>query len=154
MRTPVFRPPIGVLLLHPFQLPAVVSLFVLSVTFTIWPELLDHAAVSFEVRGPVHHIWHYSLLGGAIVTLLGMFYVSRRYVQIELAGVCVLTGAVLLNLVAAISDLGAGSVTGIGLALRIAFVLGMVIRAYILLVQPAVVLPVAVAPSRDEQVDG
>lgn len=60
-------------LLHPFQLPVCVCLFVVAIVFTIFPEALEHSPVSFETRGVLHHIWHYALLFGALLVLIGLF---------------------------------------------------------------------------------
>lgn len=132
------RSPRNVLLLQPFQLFLVVALVAVSVVFTIWPEVLEHSPVSFEKRGVVHHGWHYLLLAGSLITLAGMLSASVRRLRLELVGVCLLVGALGVNLVAVLDDPGASNVSGLGVALRVAAILGLTTRAYIVATEPTV----------------
>lgn len=140
-----FRSPRTVALLNPFELPIVVALVLVSITFTIWPDLLDHAPVSFEQRGIVHHFWHYGLLLGSLVTLAGMMAGTWRLrLVLELAGTSLLVGALSMNIIAVtaatVAHDGDAAVTGLGLAVRSAVMVGFIIRAYILVSEPTVEL--------------
>ncbi len=139
------RSPRAVTLLHPFQLPLVLALAVLSVVFTVSPETLDHTPISFETRGVVHHIWHYTLLVGSLLATVGMFVAHRRRLQIELSGLFLLTGALAMNLVASIAEatttVADGSPTGLGMALRAGVIIGLLIRAYTVAREPTVQMP-------------
>lgn len=134
------RNPRDVLLLNPFQLPLVVGLLTAAVVFTFWPAALDHAPVSFERRGVVHHIWHYALLAGAATTLAGMLSAGTRRLRTELVGLCVLIGAMGINLLAVIADaVAAGqAVSGFTVAVRASVIVGLLARAYIVTVEPTV----------------
>lgn len=132
------RSPRSVILLQPFQLSLALALAAVSVVFTIWPQVLDHSPVSFERRGIVHHVWHYMLLAGSLVTLGGMFSAGRRRLRVELVGLCLLVGALGVNLVAVIADPHASNVSGLGVALRSAAILGLSVRAFIVATEPTV----------------
>jgi hypothetical protein len=117
--------------------------------FTIWPQALEHSPISFEKRGVVHHIWHYSLLGGSILSLYGMFSASKLRLQYEFIGLLILTNALLMNLVAQLDTyFDAGplavheGVTGIGLGARIILVLILLLRMFVLYFEPKVDWPV------------
>lgn len=140
------RSPRAVALLHPFQLPLVFALAVLSIVFTVAPETLEHSPVSFETRGVVHHVWHYSMLAGSLLAIVGMFVVHRRRLQIELSGLFLLIGALTLNLMALIAEAssvvpGDEAPSGLGMALRAGVITGLLIRAYIVAREPTVQIP-------------
>lgn len=140
------RSPRAVALLHPFQLPLVFALAVLSVVFTVAPETLNHTPISFETRGVVHHIWHYYiLLPGALLATVGMFVTHRRRLQVELSGLSLLAGALAMNLVAVIAEAvntpAEEASSGLGMALRAAVVVGLLARAYTVAREPTVAIP-------------
>lgn len=142
--TIAFSSPRSVFLLNPV-VPLVVSVFLIAVTFTIWPTALEHAPISFERRGVIHHIWHYALLGGSILALYGMFSANLRRLQFEFVGLLMLTTALSMNLVAQIAlFLDAGSsavaegVTGLGLGLRAGVIATLALRAWVLFSEPVV----------------
>lgn len=134
------RNPRDVLLLNPFQLPLVVGLLVTSIVFTFWPAALDHAPVAFERRGVVHHVWHYALLVGAATTLAGMLSAGTRRLRTELVGLCVLIGAMGINLLAVLADALAAevAVSGFTVAVRASIIAGLMVRAYTVIVEPTV----------------
>lgn len=131
-----------VVLLHPFHFPLVCTMFVVSLVFTVFPEALEHTPVSFETRGPIHHIWHYALLLGSALTIVGMFGVDRKSIRTELVGLVMLFSAAALNFVAVVAGQVDGSAepAGFGLALRAAVILGLGARIVIVIVQPSVPL--------------
>lgn len=134
------RNPRNVLLLQPFQLFLVLALATVAVVFTIWPEALDHSPVSFERRGLVHHVWHYSLLAGSVVTLAGMLSAGPRRLRIEFTGLCLLVGVLGVNLVACLADASEATnmIPGLDVALRAAVISGLAVRAYIIAAEPTV----------------
>ncbi len=121
------------LLLRPFEFPLVVVLCALAVVFTVAPEALDHAPISFETRGVIHHIWHYGLMAGSLLTLAGLL--SGRD-KIEFAGLLVLIVVIAENLIAVVSD--TGPVLGLTIAYRSALLTGLAIRAYTLIRRPVI----------------
>lgn len=156
-------------LLHPFQLPVVVSLLTVAIVFTVSPRLLEHSPVSFETRGVIHHAWHYGLLFGALLALIGLFMtrpvrhigrgrfkvklpfgVRLEPLGVEFAGLVLLALAVALNLVALtanefgnVESVGRGdAMSGLGAALRFGVLAGLCIRIWINRAQPTVDLPV------------
>jgi hypothetical protein len=141
------RSPRAVALLHPFQLPLVLGLAALAVVFTIWPAALNHTPISFETRGVIHHVWHYSLLAGAVIATVGMFVTHRRRLQIELSGLFLLTGAIVMNLVAVIAQAstipptGEEAPSGLGMALRAVVIAGLLVRTYTVVREPTVQIP-------------
>ncbi len=143
--TVAFRSPRAVALLHPFQLPLVLGLVVLATVFTVWPAALSHVPISFETRGIVHHIWHYTMFAGALLATYGMVAISRRRLQIELAGLALVIGALAMNLVARISEWAIGpedeAPNGLGLMLRIVVIVGLLVRAYTIAREPTVQVP-------------
>lgn len=153
MRIPIIksalsiRSPRAVAILHPFQLPLVLVLAVLSIAFTIAPETLNHTPISFETRGIIHHVWHYTLLGGALLALVGMFAAARRRLQIELSGLFLLAAALTMNLVglftvsAATATTGDEPPSGLGMALRVGVIVGLLVRAYTVAREPTVQIP-------------
>ncbi len=141
------RSPRAVALLHPFQLPLVLILAGLSIVFTIWPEALNHNPISFENRGIIHHVWHYTLLTGALLSTAGLFMVHSRRLQLELVGLCLLTGALVMNLVAVIAEaesviISSETPSGLGMALRFGVITGLIIRLYIVAFEPTVEIPI------------
>lgn len=135
------RSPRNVLLLNPLQLPLVVALFTVSVVFTIWPEVLEHSPVSFEQRGFVHHFWHYTLLVGSALTLAGMMSAGPRRLRTELVGLCLLIGALGINLTSAVAAALAThppEVSGLVVAMESALIVGLGVRGYIVTVEPTV----------------
>jgi len=132
------RSPRDVIVLHPFQVPLVLCLFVLTVVFTGWPDALQHTPIGgFETQGPIHHIWHYALMFGSLLILVGMFWTSTRRLTVELAGVFILMGGLAMNLVAVVGlalDPGNNEEpSGLGMALRSGVILGLGVRAYIII---------------------
>ncbi len=147
------RSPFAVMVLMPFQLPLMLFLGVLSLVFTIWPGVLQHSPISFETRGIIHHVWHYSLLAGSLLALVGMFWTSPRRLRVELSGLFLLMGAMTMNLIAlvsAVSSAGVGvtqETSGLDLALRFGVLAGLASRVVVLMTAPvATVKP----PPRDE----
>jgi membrane-associated HD superfamily phosphohydrolase len=143
--TITIRSPRSVVLLQPFQLSLVLALWIVSVIFTVWPQALEHSAISFEQRGIVHHVWHYTLLAASATTLVGMFSAGRRRLQVELIGLCLLVGALGMNLTATVADALStptedASLSGIGVATRVAAILGLALRAVIVATEPTVEL--------------
>lgn len=139
-----FTHPRAVLLTNPTVIIAV-GLFFLAVTFTIWPRVLEHAPISFEKLGVIHHIWHYSLLGGSVLTIYGAFSASIYRLQYELIGWLILLNALVMNLVAQL-DLffNAGplavheGVTGLGLGIRGILIALVLLRMFVLYFEPKV----------------
>lgn len=129
------RSPRSVLLLNPFQLPIVFAIAVTAVIFTIFPEVLEHSPVSFEQRGVVHHVWHYSLLLASVLTLIGMVSAGRRRLQVELVGICLLVATLGINLVALVAD---KSISGLNIALCAGVIVGFIARAVIVATEPTV----------------
>lgn len=148
-----WRSPRKVALLNPFQLPLALCLALVAITFTLWPEALEHSPISFERRGIVHHAWHYSLLAGSLILLFGMFYAGRRRLAFELGGLIIVWGVLALNFTALLSgttvlidppgqqDILRG--TGLGMGLRLAILSGLAIRIWIVVTEPTVDLPAA-----------
>lgn len=125
-----------VLLLHPVELPVAVCLFVIAAVFTLAPETLGHTAVSFERRGIVHHLWHYALLFGSALTVIGLLVDARRALLAEFAGVVLLAVVLAVNLIALIAE--GDPVSGMALATRGGLLLGLLVRAWILVTLPSV----------------
>lgn len=135
------RSPRSVLLLNPYQLCIVGALFVVAVVFTIWPETLEHAPISFERNGVIHHVWHYALLASTGAVLWGMFSSSERRLRIELAGVFILAGCVGLNLTAIVFDAverHGTDVAGFGIGIRAGLLAALLVRAWSLVREPLV----------------
>ena len=141
-----FRSPLEVALVYPVMAGMVFWFVVVSVMFTVWPGALEHAPVSFEERGVIHHIWHYSLLAGALATATGMLWTSQRRTLVEILGLLMLICAVTLNLIAVVGD-GltdglSGSLEGWDMALRLGILTGLALRVYVLAVEPVIEVPV------------
>jgi hypothetical protein len=105
----------------------------------------------FETRGAIHHAWHYALMLGGALTLIGEFWASRRALAVELIGVSLLTSAVAMNLAAMVAAALAaerhvghfdgamnGAPSGFGMALRAGVVAMFLIRSWVLVYQPQV----------------
>lgn len=111
----------------PMGFAVALCLLGVSVVFTLFPDALEHAAISFEERGIAHHAWHYTLFAGSAALLYG---VMRPDVRIEGVGAALVLGAMTVNLVAIVAaGLGAGPITGaaggVDVALRVAVILGL-----------------------------
>lgn len=143
-RTFSIRSPRAVLLLNP-TVPIVVCILIVSIIFTFWPQTLNHSPISFERRGIVHHIWHYSLLAGSLLALVGMFGTFKRRLEFELFGTIILAGALTMNLIALVADAvdpKAGEPTsGLIMAVRVGVILIFILRVYVLVARPAVNAP-------------
>ncbi len=128
-----------VLLLHPIELPIVACLLLVAVIFGIAPDTLEHTAVSFEQRGIIHHVWHWVLLlGGAVLTLVGLLTQSRIAFRLEFAGLVALIIAFAVNLIAVMTS--GDQISGLALATRSGMLLGLGVRAWIVLTQPTIVV--------------
>lgn len=129
-----------VVVLNPFQLPLTVALFAVSVVFTIWPDALEHSPIAYETQGLIHHVWHYSLLAGSVLVLAGMFGQFGRHLQVELAGLSIIIGAMMVNVLALVSTIGQvdDEPSGFGLALRFGIIAGLIIRAVGIILTPVV----------------
>jgi len=144
------RNPIRVLLLNPMLFPVMLSLFAVSVVFTVWPTALAHNAVAFETSGVIHHVWHYTLLGGSLLSLFGMLAATKWRLKAELFGLILLTAALAINLVAVISANLDGPApdptSGLGFALRVGVLFGMLLRIYVVVAEPTIGVPVKATP--------
>lgn len=155
-RTISFTSPREVFLRNPCSL-TIIGLFVIAIVFTIWPEALEHSPISFENRSIIHHAWHYTLLGGGALAMFGMFSAHDRRLQLEFLGDLGLALAVALNLVAQVETLlrqGADGalldgVTGFGIAARLILMSQLLLRCYILTVDPEV--PMTIESSFDDE---
>lgn len=155
-RTISFTSPRQVFLRNPVAIE-VTGLFIIAIVFTIWPLALEHSPISFEQRGVVHHVWHYTLLGGSALALFGMFSAHPRRLQLEFVGVLSVALAVALNLVAQVERLiseGAVAaltegVTGFGIAARGVIMLHLLLRCYILVKDPEVNIPIETSFEED-----
>lgn len=128
---------------YPFQLPVVLSLFMVAVVFTVSPRALDHTAISFETRGIIHHLFfHYALLLGSGAALAGMLLTRGRAWLLELVGLALVEVAMLLNFIATIADdlaTAGAPANGLSLALRAGVLLGLLVRVWMILTLPPVV---------------
>lgn len=149
-----FRSPIKAALLYPFEAAMVFWMLVAAIVFTFWPEALEHAPVSFEERGFIHHVWHYSLLAGAVVSSFGLLMRSPKRTLVEVLGLVLITCTVALNLIAVVSagltDNLPGSLDGWDVALRLGLLTGLALRIYILIREPIVEVTVQTV-RRDDQ---
>ncbi len=133
---------LAVALLRPVQFPLVVALLIVAIVFAVWPDALQHSPITFETQGVIHHVWHWSLLGGSMLCLVGMFWTNPRWqLPVELAGLILIMGVLTVNLIALISLALSASPngdepSGLGLALRIGVILGFAIRAYVIVAEP------------------
>lgn len=108
-----------------------VCFVILGTLFTVFPPLLNHSPVSFENRGPIHHLWHYLLLVGGFGLMLGIWY---RHLQTENWALWVCAGVVTLNFVALIAkDIATQSTAGLSgmdAAARVVLLLTLGIRLF------------------------
>lgn len=134
-----------VALLHPFQLPISLAMFGVAILFTAFPEALEHTPVSFETRGIIHHLFHYSLLIGGALSVIGLFLCGRLALPVEFVGLLLLAVALALNLTALVSaELNPEDtppLSGLVVALRLAVLGGIGVRMFIILTQATVELP-------------
>lgn len=133
----------AVILLYGVELPIIASLFVVSLVFTVWPGALEHSPISFEERGLVHHVWHYTLLAGASLVLLGMLWNNRKRLKVELMGTVLLIGATGMNLLAVGTEEGPDAPNGLSIAYRAGILVGLALRAWIIVSEPVVPLGTA-----------
>lgn len=138
------RSPWAVAVLMPFYLPVTLAIFIVSVVFTLWPDVLEHSPISFETLGFWHHVWHYSLMLGSALILVGLFWVSVRRLTVELIGLSVLTGAMTTNIIAltafAFASGDGEDPSGLGLAIRAGVIAGLAVRAYVIVAEPIVTI--------------
>ena len=121
---------VPLILAHGFEFALALSMTVVALVFTACPEALSHAPVGFEARGVVHHGWHYSLLVGAFLTLVGL---ATQNARAEMMGLILLAGAISINLIALLTE-GGNRSEGIAIAFRSAALLGVLIRLYLIAV--------------------
>jgi hypothetical protein len=145
-KTISIRSPRAVILMNPL-FPVIVCMFGIAVVFTVWPEALDHSPISFERSGIIHHVWHYALLGGSTLSLIGMFGTFKRRLEVELAGLIVIAGCLALNFIALLGQVSHPDervypASGLALALRIAVISMILIRCAILVFRPTVDAPI------------
>lgn len=130
-------------LLNPYQFPIVVTLAIVSIVFTIWPEALEHSPIAFEERGVVHHIWHYSLMAATLICLYGMMSRKPWKLFAEMIGLSLIAAVLALNFVAQVAagwgDFG--QVNGLQLAVRSGLISGFLIRIGIIIFEPTIELP-------------
>ncbi len=139
------NPRIRAALLRQSPLPILVTLLAVSIVFTLSPEALSHSPVSFETRGIIHHVWHYTLLGGTLLGLIGAVIVDRR--SMELVGLILVEAALALNLIAIvtfeIAGVGPGdAASGLGIAMRVGVMAQIATSIWILTTEPLLELPV------------
>ncbi|MCA1571717.1 MAG: hypothetical protein LC798_15665 [Chloroflexi bacterium] len=130
------------LLLHPYELPLAASAFIIAIVFTVLPDVLEHSPVGFETRGIIHHVWHYALLLGAALNLIGRFAKGAVALTLQGVGLALLLGCLLLNLSALVTAEIAGSaaepLSGLSVALRVALIVGICVRLFIIAERPTV----------------
>lgn len=143
------RKPREVILLNS-TVPFVLGMFLVSVVFTIWPEALEHTPIGFEQRGLIHHIWHYSLLFGSTAALFGQFIATKRRLQLELVGLIIVTSAVAMRFITVLAETGFREFPGLALALYLSTITMLLLRCYVIIKQPTVLLP---APVQTNGVD-
>ncbi len=117
------------LLLHGFELALALALVIVGLIFTAFPEALEHAPAGFETRGVIHHIFHYTLLAGAILVVVGLVIDGPRT---EMVGLILLAGAILINLLAVATGGGPDAQEGLTYAFRGAAVAGILARLYLI----------------------
>lgn len=146
VRAAPHRSLLAVALLRPVQFPLVVALLVVGIVTLVAPDALQHSPVTFETRGLIHGTWHYSLLVGSALCMVGMFWTRPRWqLPVELAGLILLMGVLIVNMLGFISlSLSLSSspsgdeVSGLGIALRVGVILGFALRAYVIVAEPVV----------------
>jgi hypothetical protein len=133
-----------VILLHPFELPLAVCLLAIAVVFTAFPDVLEHSPINFEARGIVHHAWHYALLLGGALTVIGLFAIGPRCLGVELAGLTLLLMCIALNFTALIAGeidgSGRDALSGMDAALRVAAIVAIGVRMWIIATRPTVTM--------------
>lgn len=135
--------PRAALALNPFLFPLSVSLTTVALVFTFWPDALDHSPIAFETRGFVHHAWHYALLAGAALTLLGILWRGRRQIFIELSGVAILIAVLSMNLLALVAQAyqpGEPAADGLAVTLRVALIVGLCFKAWTIITGPVLLV--------------
>ncbi len=120
--------------------PLAACLVLVSFIFTVSPQALDHSPVAFETRGLWHHVWHYALLAGAILALVGSLSRHPRALTAELAGLILVEAAVALNTTAL--STADQAIPGVGIALRVAVMIQVGLRIWILIARPIAVIEV------------
>ncbi len=118
-----------VLLVHSFELTLSFALGIVSIIFTVFPDVLAHAPVGFETRGYFHHAWHYMLLVGAWSTFMGLVLNRPR---MELAGLSLLIATLMINLITLATLGGEYPQQGMALAVRSGVLAGFGARAYLI----------------------
>ena len=113
-------------LVHGFELALALALTVVALVFTAFPEALSHVPVGFENRGIIHHVFHYALLTGALLSLIGLVGENARA---EMMGLILLAGAISINLIALVTG---GDPEGIAIAFRSAALIGVLSRLYLI----------------------
>jgi len=107
---------------------------ILGTLFTIFPDLLNHSPVAFENRGPIHHLWHYTILIGGFALAIGIYI---RNVRVEVMGLWGVGLAVLLNFMALVFEEVSGSdsdaLSGVTGATRLAVLAAIAARLYVVL---------------------
>lgn len=130
-----------IILLRQGSLPVVACLFIVAVIFAVFPDALNHTATSFETRSILHHVWHYLLLIGAGAAVVGAFMTDRRRgLFAEQLGLIGVECALVMNTIA-ISLTDTETTTGIGIALRVAAIIQIGVRIWILATRPTFELP-------------
>lgn len=114
---------------NPFESAVAIALFVVCVIFTAFPEALEHAPVGFEDRGIAHHVFHYTLLLGSFLILVGLLLKRGLADELERAGLILTAGALTVNLIGFLGSDQLEDLPGVGLALRVAVILGLILRA-------------------------
>lgn len=152
MRRRSLRDVRDVAFLQPYQLPFVVAVVIVALVFTVFPEALEHSPIAFEERGFIHHVWHYTLLSGGLLTLWAMVWAHPNHrIQAEIIGLTFIATAVVINLIALITTQFVGpeseQASGIAIAIRAALLTGMSIRVFVLICEPTV--QVSIEPRRE-----
>ncbi len=136
------------LLTHPYELPLAVCTAIIAVVFAISPGLLAHSPVSFETRGITHHAWHYSLLVGSVLYIAGRFTAGdQRAIGLQTVGLALLLGCLALNLTALVTAefddaRDVPPLGGYAVAIRVALMVGIGLRLWILITRPTAEIPV------------
>lgn len=126
------------LLVHPYELPLMVCVLAVAAVFTVFPAALEHTPVSFETRGLIHHLgFHYLLLCGAAFNLAGrVMHRPAVSLWMQFAGLAMILTALALNLTALVAGELDGSGTeplgGLDVATRVALMIGIGVRLYII----------------------
>ncbi len=132
-----------VMFTRPFEFAIAVALFGVCVIFTTFPETLEHAPAGFEDRGIAHHIFHYTLLLGSLLILVGLLLKRGLADEIERAGLVLTAGALTVNLIGFLDSAPFDELPGVGAALRAAVILGLILRAVALTSFPRIIVVAA-----------